>query len=375
MKKKVFKLITALISAAVMASYATTVFAETSTENNINNDIQAYLDYNPDINAYELTDQNGNIIDESLTYDTNDEISSTTEDEKTSETVTEVSESKVTTSITTSVATKTTTTSVTTTVVKVTRITVPPYVARYRKEAEEDGKLITNPVLVTSKTTTKNTTVTTKPVTTKLTYKGIDVSRHQGAINWQKVKAAGIDFVMIRAGYGMEYDQVDANFHSNIKAAQAAGIDCGVYWYSYALNTAEALKEAKVCYDTIKGYQLSYPVSFDIEDPTQTKLSTAAISNMIKVFGSYLEERKYYVSVYSYASFLNDKCDSSVFTNYDVWVAHTGVSKPSFNRSEYGMWQYSHTGRVNGISGNVDLNYAYKYYPGIMKKNKLNGYK
>lgn len=343
MKKKVFKLITALISAAVMASYATTVFAETSTENNINNDIQAYLDYNPDINAYELTDQNGNIIDESLTYDTNDEIPSTTEDEKTSETVTEVSESKVTTSITTSVATKTTTTSVTTTVVKVTRITVPPYVARYRKEAEEDGKLITNPVLVTSKTTTKNTTVTTKPVTTKLTYKGIDVSRHQGAINWQKVKAAGID--------------------------------CGVYWYSYALNTAEALKEAKVCYDTIKGYQLSYPVSFDIEDPTQTKLSTAAISNMIKVFGSYLEERKYYVSVYSYASFLNDKCDSSVFTNYDVWVAHTGVSKPSFNRSEYGMWQYSHTGRVNGISGNVDLNYAYKYYPGIMKKNKLNGYK
>ncbi len=200
MKKKVFKLITALISAAVMASYATTVFAETSTENNINNDIQAYLDYNPDINAYELTDQNGNIIDESLTYD---EIPSTTEDERTSETVTEVSESKVTTSITTSVTTKTTTTSATTTVVKVTRITVPPYVARYRKEAEEDGKLITNPVLVTSKTTTKNTTVTTKPVTTKLTYKGIDVSRHQGAINWQKVKAAGIDFVMIRAGYGM----------------------------------------------------------------------------------------------------------------------------------------------------------------------------
>ena len=89
---------------------------------------------------------------------------------------------------------------------------------------------------------------------------------------------------MIRAGYGMEYDQVDANFHTNIKNAQAAGLECGVYWYSYAVSTSEALKEAKVCYNTIKGYKLSYPVAFDIEDPTQTGLSVTTISNMTKVF-------------------------------------------------------------------------------------------
>ena len=178
---------------------------------------------------------------------------------------------------------------------------------------------------------------------------------------------------MIRAGYGMEYDQVDANFHTNIKNAQAAGLECGVYWYSYAVSTSEALKEAKVCYNTIKGYKLSYPVAFDIEDPTQTGLSVTTISNMTKVFCNYLEEQKYYVSVYSYASFLKDKMNSSVLSRYDIWVAHTGVSKPSYTGS-YGMWQYSHTGKVNGISGNVDLNYGYKNYPSIMKSKKLNGY-
>ena len=97
------------------------------------------------------------------------------------------------------------------------------------------------------------------------------------------------------------------------------------------------------------------------------------ISNITKVFCDYLENKQYYVSVYSYASLLNTKMNSSVLSSYDVWVAHTGVSKPNFI-GNYGMWQYSHTGKVNGISGNVDLNYGYKDYPGIMKKNKLNGY-
>ena len=171
----------------------------------------------------------------------------------------------------------------------------------------------------------------------------------------------------------MEYDQVDANFHTNIKGAQAAGIDCGVYWYSYALSTSEALKEAKVCCSTIKGYKLTYPVAFDIEDPSQSDLTATQISNITKTFCDYLEQQNYYVSVYSYASMLNEKMNSSVLSKYDIWVAHTGVDKPNFNGT-YGMWQYSWKGSVPGISGDVDLDYGYKYYPAVIKNNHLNGY-
>ena len=320
----------------------------------------AILNYDPENNTYELVDGDGKVIETETIQNDNLPESEETVNNVNTDTA-PVTEPPAEHSVT--VATTT---------------TIPRnwYIARYREEvlSEIAASTTAKPVTTTIKTTTTVKTTTTKTTTTtKSVRDGIDVSRHQGTIDWTKVKKAGIEFVMIRAGYGMYSDQVDANFKTNIAGAQKAGIECGVYWYSYAVNTSEALKEAKVCYDAIKGYKLSYPVAFDIEDDSQTHLTMTQISNITKVFCDYLENKQYYVSVYSYASLLNTKMNSSVLSSYDVWVAHTGVSKPNFS-GNYGMWQYSHTGKVNGISGNVDLNYGYKDYPGIMKKNKLNGY-
>lgn len=319
-------------------------------------DNSAILNYDPENNTYELVDGDGNVIETDPDYNNEQDPEETGTAVK-SDTAT-VTEPPVKDSVT------------------VATTTIPRnwYVARYREEVLSELAAITTvkPVITTVKTTT-TVKVTTTKTTTKTVKDGIDVSRHQGTIDWTKVKKAGIDFVMIRAGYGMYSDQVDANFKTNIAGAQKAGIECGVYWYSYAVSTSEALKEAQVCYNAIKGYKLSYPVAFDIEDDSQTHLTMTQISNITKVFCDYLESKKYYVSVYSYASLLNTKMNSSVLSSYDIWVAHTGVSKPNFS-GNYGMWQYSHTGKVNGISGNVDLNYGYKDYPGIIKKNKLNGY-
>lgn len=374
-----------VLSAGVICSSVLSVSAEVVPEavNENSAGSSAFLDYNPETNTYSLLDDEGESLDYNMYLEETDNMSEavtepTEQASETYETTTTIVSDNISETVTaaTTIATTVTTTG-TTKKNYYPAVTVPAYVGRTRAEViSERNQYLSTYTRPTTATTTKKTTtkVTTKvTTTTKKTYDGIDVSRWQGTINWQKVKAAGIDFVMIRAGYGMEYDQVDANFHTNIKGAQAAGIQTGVYWYSYAVSTSEALKEAKVCYNTIKGYKLSYPVAFDIEDPTQSSLSTTAISNITKVFCNHMESQKYYVSVYSYASFLKDKMNSSVTSNYDVWVAHTGVTKPNYS-GNYGMWQYSHTGTVSGISGNVDLNYGYKNYPSIIKSNKLNGY-
>lgn len=372
MKSKNRKIITALTALVMTFSISMSAGAETlldiadsavTTESS-----SAILSFDPENNTYELLDSDGNAI---ILEDEEEELPEISSEETKTTVKTKAKTAAVTTAPEDGTETVTTT---------VTTIPRNWYIARYREEVRSEIAAMTTakPVTTTKITTTTKATTTTKKTTTTTTttksrYNGIDVSRFQGSIDWAKVKKAGIEFVMIRAGYGKYSDQVDANFKTNIAGAQKAGIDCGVYWYSYALTTSDALAEAKVCYNTIKGYKLSYPVAFDIEDSSQMDLTTTQISNITKVFCEYLESQKYYVSVYSFASMLNTKMNSSVLTSYDIWVAHTKVSKPSFS-GNYGMWQYSHTGSVSGISGDVDLDYSYKYYPGIMKKNKLNGY-
>jgi len=202
---------------------------------------------------------------------------------------------------------------------------------------------------------------------------GIDVSTFQSEIDWHSVKESGIDFAIIRAGYGRDAGQVDRRFHENMQKADEAGVDCGAYWYSYATTPEQAVLEAEACYETIKEYKFEYPIVFDIEDESQKYLSTATISAIIESFCSTLEEKGYYVSLYSYASFLNSKVYQSTLEKYDVWVAHYNVSKPSYT-GNYGMWQYTSSGSVSGINGNVDLDYSYKNYPYLMNKFHLNGF-
>lgn len=203
---------------------------------------------------------------------------------------------------------------------------------------------------------------------------GIDVSKWQGNINFDLVKASGIKFVMIRAGYGRYSSQKDEYFEQNYKRAKAAGLGVGAYWYSYATSPAQATEEAKVFCEVIKGKTFEYPVAFDIEDKTQSGLARGTIDQIVMAFCSAMEKAGYYVSLYSYASFLNNKISASVRAKYDIWVAHFDVMTPAYN-GVYGMWQNSDKYKVRGINGNVDHDFAYKDYPAIMKKYGLNGFK
>ncbi len=221
---------------------------------------------------------------------------------------------------------------------------------------------------------TTATTQTSTTVINKTVYDGIDVSKYQGNVNWSQVKKDGTDFAIIRAGYGKYASQKDPYFDQNMKNAKAAGIACGAYWFSYAESVADAKKEAEVFASIVSGYQFEYPLVFDIEAEVHTKMTKEQVSAIITAFCDTMESKGYYVALYSYSSFLNNKVYDSVLQKYDIWVAHFNVSAPTYSKTPYGMWQYSSTGRVGGITGDVDLDYSYRNYPPIMKRAHLNGY-
>lgn len=202
--------------------------------------------------------------------------------------------------------------------------------------------------------------------------KGIDVSAHNGNIDFAKVKAAGIEFVIIRAGYGKAISQKDKNFERNYKAAKAAGLKVGVYWYSYAMSTVEAAQEAAVCLEAIKGKQFEMPIYFDIEEQKQFDKGKSFCSDLVKTFCNALEKAGYFSGFYTGRYAVTHYISEDVAKRYAFWVAEWG-KKVNYSGS-YGMWQYSSTGKVNGIAGNVDMDTSYVDYPAIIKRNGLNGY-
>ncbi|MDD6270108.1 MAG: glycoside hydrolase family 25 protein [Oscillospiraceae bacterium] len=220
---------------------------------------------------------------------------------------------------------------------------------------------------------TSTTTVTTTVITRPPLASGIDVSVYQGQVDWKAVKESGVEFAIIRAGYGKHINQEDKYFDINMKKAKEAGIDCGAYWFSYATTPEDALKEADVFYEVIKDYKFEYPIFFDYETSAQYELEPEESTAIIHAFCDRMESYGYYVSLCSYVNFLNTRIEPEIFESFDTWIAHYNVQVPLFSRN-YGIWQYSCTGRIPGIETDVDLNYAYYNYPNIMIKNNLNGF-
>ncbi len=221
----------------------------------------------------------------------------------------------------------------------------------------------------TTETAETTTTVVTRP---PLEY-GIDVSVYQGAVDWKAVRESGVDFAIIRAGYGKHINQKDRYFDVNMESAQKEGLKCGAYWFSYAITPEDAEKEADVFYEVIKDYKFEYPVFFDYETNEQYALTPKENSEIIKAFCERMQSYGYYVSLCSYVGFLNYRIENEIFDIYDTWIAHYDVAVPWYSR-DYGIWQYSCTGKVDGIDTNVDLNYSYRDYMDIMKNNHLNGF-
>lgn len=205
--------------------------------------------------------------------------------------------------------------------------------------------------------------------------KGIDVSKHDGTINWQKAKNSGeVDFAILRAGYGKLISQKDVKFEEFYKGCKENNIPVGAYWYSYAHSVAEIQTEARVFLQVIKGKQFEYPVYLDFEEKSQFALGKAKCTEMAKAFLEILGNAGYYAGIYSSKSHLENYFTEDILQNYTVWVAHYGVSKTSY-KYPFDIWQYSSDGSVPGINHRCDMNYCYKEdFPETIKSSGLNGF-
>lgn len=201
--------------------------------------------------------------------------------------------------------------------------------------------------------------------------KGIDVSRHNGFVDWAKVKSSGIDFAIIRAGYGKVISQKDTTFEQNYAGCKANGIPCGAYWYSYAVTPAEAEAEARTFIQAIAGKQFEYPVYFDIEEKNALATGKKNVSAIIRAFCTVMEQAGYWVGVYASRAHIQSYIDDDTQKRYTLWVAEWGNAL--HYSGDYGMWQYSENGKVDGIAGSVDLNQCNVDYPRLVKSAGKNG--
>ncbi len=191
---------------------------------------------------------------------------------------------------------------------------------------------------------------------------GIDVSKWNGAIDWNAVKAAGVEFVIIRVGYrgssaGALID--DAMFTTNIQGAKAAGLKVGVYFVTQAINDVEAVYEASMVLDRIKGYSLDMPVFLDVEASggRGDMIDKATRTAVITAFCETIRNAGYTAGIYANKTWLGTKMDASAFGNYVIWVAH--YSSVCGYTGRYTVWQYTDKGTLPGINGSVDLNLWY----------------
>lgn len=192
--------------------------------------------------------------------------------------------------------------------------------------------------------------------------RGIDVSRWQGDIDWNKVAADDVEFVMLGT---RSKGAVDPYFHKNVKEASDAGIRVGAYIYSLATTPQMAEEEADFVLDLVKDYPISFPIAFDAEDSaTLGSLPPEQVTEIINAFCERIEAAGYYPMVYANDYWLANKIDMSTM-HYDVWVARYEVKH---NFSDPIMWQATSSGSIEGIGGNVDINFLYKdlvpYLPG-----------
>ena len=193
--------------------------------------------------------------------------------------------------------------------------------------------------------------------------KGIDVSQWQGNIDWQSVKSAGVQFAMLRAGYGRNH--LDTKFHGNAQGAVAAGIPIGLYWFSYALNVEMARKEAQYAVELAKKYKITWPIAYDLEYDTVSyalkngvTITKSLATQMAKAFCEEIKRLGYLPMVYTNLDYLNRYFDRSQLP-YDLWYAQYA---PAASVADKEIWQYSSKGSVPGIAGNVDMNHGYKDY-------------
>ena len=191
---------------------------------------------------------------------------------------------------------------------------------------------------------------------------GIDVSYHQGAIDWNAVKSSGVQFAFVRAGSFKS--GTDAFYHQNMKGAVAAGIPVGIYVYSYATTPEMAANEGLFAVSVAKDYPVSLPIAYDIEDAWHKGMSADQLQALINSFCNTVKAGGYYPIVYSSKNWFEQRIGN---IPWDIWVAQYNTSC-SFSRP-YTFWQCTSSGAVAGINGRVDMNFQFKDYSAEIPAN------
>lgn len=193
-------------------------------------------------------------------------------------------------------------------------------------------------------------------------YKVIDVSKHNGNIDFAAVKNAGVYAVIIRAGYGREASQKDRKFEEFYAAAKAAGLHIGAYWYSYADSVADAAQEANACLSCIQGKHFDFPVYYDLEESSTAALGKDTCTQIAQTFCTAMEQAGYWAGVYANTNWWQNYLDhATLWPRYTVWLAdYRQAYNTTLGRD---MHQYTSTGSVAGVNGNVDCNRCTRDFP------------
>lgn len=191
---------------------------------------------------------------------------------------------------------------------------------------------------------------------------GIDVSKWNQNIDWDKVKEAGVQFVIIRCGYRGSKTGVlveDPYFRQNIKGAKEAGLKVGVYFFTQAINQAEAVEEASMVLSLTEGYELDYPIFIDTEGSGGRADTLDAVTRtaVCEAFCETVEQAGQEAGVYASRNWYYNNVDDDVLSRYTIWVAE--YRKEPLYTGRYDIWQYTSSGQIDGINGRVDLNLSY----------------
>ena len=230
---------------------------------------------------------------------------------------------------------------------------------KYVATVNSDGKIYAKSL---GSTTISYRTYNNKTASFKLTVSGsavkcLDISTWQGYVDFNKVKSAGYNYVILRAGFGREYSQKDNTFERNYANAKAAGIKVGVYWFSYSTSPSDAYREANACLYCLNGKRLDMPVYYDLEYQPAMSMSNSNYTQMALNFCSTIKKAGYKSGVYSSASVYGYLLNRQTLINNGVSIWNAQWS--SYCSVPCDIWQYSEKGQVNGISASVDMNYIY----------------
>ncbi len=201
-------------------------------------------------------------------------------------------------------------------------------------------------------------TIPTTPTATKKKIMGIDVSEHNGTLDWAKLKEAGVEFAIIRTGYGQGH--IDSQFENNMIGAAKQGIPVGIFHFSYALNIEDVKREAKFVLNLIKNYKITFPVFYDFEYDTVNYAKKQKITLGKKEFNEFsvaflniIEKAGYTPGIYYNLDYYHRYVDTNIVGKYCFWYAHY-TTNPTLKN--YDLWQYTETGRLAGFNKNFDIN-------------------